>query len=84
MRTMLNDCKIAKCYILNDYKFILNNRIQFYLDFNWKDNMERGKQVCKILKDIRKQIAEENDIEFITSECKHQGDCAGMYIISEH
>ena len=39
--------------------------------------MERGKQVCKILKDIRKQIAEENDIEFITSECKHQGDCAG-------
>ena len=39
--------------------------------------MERGKQVCKILKDIRKQIAEENDIEFITSECTHKGDCAG-------
>ena len=39
--------------------------------------MEHGKQVCKILKDIRKQIAEENDIEFITSECKHQGDSAG-------
>ena len=39
--------------------------------------MERGKQVCKILEDIRKQIAEENDIEFITSECQHKGDCAG-------
>lgn len=39
--------------------------------------MERGKQVCKILKDIRKKIAEENDIEFITSECQHKGDCAG-------
>ena len=39
--------------------------------------MERGKQVCKILKDIRKQIAEENDIEFVTSECQHKGDCAG-------
>ena len=39
--------------------------------------MERGKQVCKILKDIRKQIAEENDIELITSECQHKGDCAG-------
>lgn len=39
--------------------------------------MERGKQVCKILKDIRKQIAEQNDIEFITSECTHKGDCAG-------
>ena len=32
--------------------------------------MERGKQVCKILKDIRKKIAEENDIEFISSECR--------------
>ena len=39
--------------------------------------MERGKQVCKILKDIRRQIAEENDIAFITSECTHKGDCAG-------
>ena len=39
--------------------------------------MERGRQVCRILKDIRKQIAEENDIEFITSECTHKGDCAG-------
>ena len=39
--------------------------------------MERGKQVCKILKDIRIKIAQENDIEFITSECTHKGDCAG-------
>ena len=27
--------------------------------------MKRGKQTCKILKDIRRQIAEANDIEFI-------------------
>lgn len=39
--------------------------------------MERGKQICKILKDIRRQIADENGIEFITSECSHKGDCAG-------
>ena len=37
----------------------------------------KGKQRCKILKEIRRQIAENNDIEYITSECKHQGDCAG-------
>ncbi len=37
----------------------------------------KGKSKCKILKDIRKQIARENDIEFITSECKYQGDCLG-------
>lgn len=36
-----------------------------------------GKSKCKILKDIRKRIAEENDIEFVTSECKYQGDCSG-------
>jgi ferredoxin len=39
--------------------------------------MERGKKTCKILKDIRQQIAQQNDIEFITSACKHKGDCAG-------
>ena len=36
-----------------------------------------GKSKCKILKDIRRQIAAENDIAYVTSECKHKGDCAG-------
>ena len=39
--------------------------------------MERGKQTCKILKEIRQQIALENDIKLVTSECTHKGDCAG-------
>ena len=39
--------------------------------------MYKGKATCKILKEIRKQIAQENDIAFVTSECKYQGDCAG-------
>ena len=39
--------------------------------------MAKGKQTCKILKEIRKQIAEENDIELITSECTYKGDCLG-------
>jgi len=39
--------------------------------------MKRGKQTCKILKEIRKQIAEENDIELVVSECTYQGDCKG-------
>lgn len=37
--------------------------------------MVRGKQTCKILKDIRRQVAEANDIEYITSECQYKGDC---------
>ena len=36
-----------------------------------------GKSKCKVLKDIRKKIAEDNDIAYITSECKYQGDCSG-------
>ena len=36
-----------------------------------------GKNKCKILKEIRRQIAEQNDIEYVTSECQHKGDCKG-------
>ena len=39
--------------------------------------MERGKEICKALKEIRRQIALENDIEFVTSECRHKGNCNG-------
>ena len=36
-----------------------------------------GKEKCKALKEIRAKIAEENDIEYVVSECKHKGDCKG-------
>ena len=39
--------------------------------------MARGKQTCKILKEIRRQIAEANGIEYVTSECRYKGDCLG-------
>ena len=39
--------------------------------------MTRGKTTCRILKEIRQQIADANDIEFVTSECRYQGECAG-------
>lgn len=39
--------------------------------------MERGKEICKALKEIRRQIALNNDIEFVTSECTHKGSCRG-------
>ena len=37
----------------------------------------KGKKTCKILKDIRRQIALDNDIELVISECTYQGDCLG-------
>ena len=39
--------------------------------------MARGKHTCKILKEIRRQIAEANGIEFVISECHYKGDCLG-------
>ena len=36
-----------------------------------------GKQKCKALKEIRKQIAENNDISYVVEECKHKGECKG-------
>ncbi len=36
-----------------------------------------GKQKCKVLKEIRRQIAAENDISYVTAECRHKGDCLG-------
>ncbi len=37
----------------------------------------RGKDKCKLLKQIRKQIADENDIPYVVEECKHKGECKG-------
>lgn len=36
-----------------------------------------GKDKCRILKQIRQQIADANDIEYITRECTFQGECRG-------
>ena len=39
--------------------------------------MNNGKEKCKALKQIRKQIAENNDIKYVVEECKHKGNCKG-------
>ncbi len=36
-----------------------------------------GKDKCKILKEIRAQIARENDIDLVIEECTHKGKCRG-------
>lgn len=36
-----------------------------------------GKQKCRILKEIRQRIADENDIPYVTRECTFQGECRG-------
>ncbi len=39
--------------------------------------MSRGKTTCKVLKEVRREIADANDIPLQERECTHTGDCAG-------
>ncbi|MBO7637130.1 MAG: TonB family protein [Paludibacteraceae bacterium] len=39
--------------------------------------MFRGKETCKILKQIRQTIASENDIPLVVEECHYKGECRG-------
>ena len=39
--------------------------------------MNKGKGICKTLKDIRKRIADANEIKYEPEVCKFEGDCAG-------
>ena len=36
-----------------------------------------GKEKCRILKQIRAEIAKQNDIAWVVEECSHKGDCRG-------
>ena len=39
--------------------------------------METGKRICQALKNLRKRIADANEIPFEIEECTHKGDCTG-------
>lgn len=56
-----DDCKLYICN-LNHKKYI---------------KMTRGKSICRVLREIRRQIAEANEIGYDSSDCHYQGECAG-------
>jgi hypothetical protein len=39
--------------------------------------MTYGRKVCNTLKEIRQQIADKNEIEYVSSECNFEGECQG-------
>lgn len=39
--------------------------------------MTKGKSICNVLKTIRKQVADANEIKYEPRECHHQGECRG-------
>jgi hypothetical protein len=45
--------------------------------------MRRGKAVCEALKDVRRKIAQANEINYSPGECHHEGECAGTCVACE-
>ena len=39
--------------------------------------MEKGRAICKVLKEVRQRIAKENGISYKPVECHHEGECSG-------
>ena len=39
--------------------------------------MDKGRTICKVLKDVRQKIATENGISYHPEECHHKGECVG-------
>ena len=39
--------------------------------------MEKGKAICKVLKEVRQRVAKENGISYKPVECHHEGECSG-------
>ncbi len=42
-----------------------------------KEKKFYGKEKCRILKQIRAEIAKQNDIAWVVEECSHKGNCRG-------
>ena len=42
-----------------------------------KSELPLGKVKCKMLRELRKKFAQQNNIEYHPAECHHQGDCKG-------
>lgn len=43
--------------------------------------MDKGRAICKVLKDVRQKIATENGISYHPEECHHKGECVGTVLV---
>ena len=48
------------------------------INLNYIQLMNKGKSTCKVLKDIRQKIANENGISYAPKECHYKGECKGI------
>ena len=47
------------------------------INLNYIQLMNKGKSTCKVLKEIRQKIANENGISYAPKECHYKGECKG-------
>ena len=47
------------------------------INLNYIQLMNKGKSTCKVLKEIRQKIANENGISYVPKECHYKGECKG-------
>lgn len=47
------------------------------INLNYIQLMNKGKSTCKVLKEIRQKIANENGIRYAPKECHYKGECKG-------
>lgn len=72
--------KTVSYYKRRDYTRI--ERFTYVTDREAQKEEERlkrgnGKQMCKLLKDVRREVAERNGWTIMEKECRHRGECPG-------
>ena len=72
--------KVNIIFCVNDHAPLDNDLVFSYLCTvkpKTKITMTRGKSICSVLKTIRKQVADANDIKYESRECHYEGECRG-------
>ena len=64
-----------KLFVISQHRLFCIRREK--INLNYIQLMNKGKSTCKVLKDIRQKIANENGIRYAPKECHYKGECKG-------
>ena len=64
-----------KLFVISQHRLVGIRREK--INLNYIQLMNKGKSTCKVLKEIRQKIANENGISYVPKECHYKGECKG-------
>ena len=64
-----------KLFVISQHRLFGTRREK--INLNYIQLMNKGKSTCKVLKEIRQKIANENGIRYAPKECHYKGECKG-------